>query len=316
MAQTACVGFVVGGKILDRSLPDILKPNPARRNQRTMTEEEWGQFCLDVEASMGWENHWRNLLSKPVIVSSILTLLSFGMLIAWSTLPLRRRGHLEAHQSHDAYENHPREDEFPINSHRYNYTRGSYNYATQHGSVSRVDFFMENFLPDICVMLILITFVSMTISIIQVSLNLQESVKKVCEDYTKCFLPFHGISFSVEQKEVPTSHISANNNHQQQTLASPSSRSTSVLLRHSRHGAHATMARKNIRPCILIRKYDSEETSSAKSHQANSTNLLIPSYQLSAAPFFDVPKPIASTLLLPPPNRFAGVLVPQTLAEK
>ena len=303
-------------------MPEILQPNlkaSARSNQRTMTEEEWDQFCLDVEASMHWENHWRNFLSKPVFISWSLTLLSFGMMIAWSTHPSRSRDYIEddASRNHDAYEtdNQPRADEVPINSHRYNYTRGSYNYATRHGSDSRVDFFMENFLPDICVMLVLITFVSMTISFVQVSLNLQESVNKVCEDYTKSFLPFHGISFSVERKRVPTSH-NGSNNQQHHTLASPASRPAAVILSHSRNGAHATTTRNKIRPCIVIRKYDNEETASAKSHQANSTNLLIPSYQLSAAPFFDVPKPNANTLLLPPSNRFAGVLVPQTLPEK
>ena len=313
MTRTAQVDFVMGGKILDRSMPSILQiNNPAalvrRNNQRTMTEEEWEQFCNDIEASMSWANHWQScFFSKAVMIPSTLLLVSVVTLLTWATL---LRSQLPDEQVHTLYNETHSTYQSNAEEVRGNYTHSRHHYYTTHHvpPVSGTDLFLENILPDICVMLVLITAVTMTISFIRLSLELQQSVTQVCNEYSHRYLPYHGITFSVQKREV-----SSPQNNSLNLLASPSSRPTTVL-RHSRHGAQATMARKKFRPYILI-SIDDEEEEPSRSYQSthNANNLLNPSYQIAAAPFFDVPP---NTLLPPSNQRFAGLLVPQTLTEQ
>jgi hypothetical protein len=283
MRETEQVHFVLGGKILDRTMPKILKdqtPSLIHRN-RFVLQDQWDTFCDDIEAAMSWKRHWYSCFkSLPVQISLSLTITSLLVLLWTNVLEIRRK---EEHQSHPSSSSAQEEmNDVNVN------VNTTILIDNLNSSTSSTGLFLR-MLPDICVFLAVITLVAMTFSMILVADTLQHHVAQVCHDYTQQYQSYYGIRFAVKRHLV---------------LVTTTRRTTSHS-HHHRGASAALLHRTKAMPYIEITKEPPDEVST--------TVRTAESYyqSIEAAPFFDFGK-----TLLPPRNNAFPVRVPKTWKEE
>ncbi|CAB9530137.1 expressed unknown protein [Seminavis robusta] len=251
--MTAQIHLVMGGTILDRTMPSVLRDERPLHRNRVLTELEWKDFLDDVQDAMSWSRHWyRCFQSWPVVLSLSVTLLSWLVWLWSSTLLLMLQQQQQEQEAH-----HNNETLLIVSDHRNTTTR-------THDDGSSDSVFWQYIWPDICLFLTLLSTFIVVLSGVHVSSTFPDHVSQVCKDYTAKYQSYYGVTFSLQQHKVVTK---TRRRH------------------HARHGASTSTApTMQLMHYILVSRLPPEEVSTSMPLSAQ------PYQSMSTAPFFDMPR--------------------------